>query len=82
MYLNKIFNKMNDIYYDPPLYPLRVRGVSGIHFIKYFVQDNTFCTMKNQKLNSAIPLHRRGAGVGKFPIYLFSDFSTLFINTD
>ncbi len=29
---------MNDIYYDPPLYPLRVRGVSGIHFIKYFIQ--------------------------------------------
>jgi len=64
MFLNKVFIKMNDIFYDPPLYPLRVRGVSGIHFIKYFIQSTTFCTMKNQKINSYIPLQWRGAGVG------------------
>ena len=60
MYLNKIFNKMNDIFYDPPLYPLRVRGVSGIHFIKYFIQGIKFCNVKNQEINSSIPILWRG----------------------
>ena len=64
MHLNKIFNKMNDIYYNPPLYPLRVRGISGIHFIKYFIQGLSFCTMKKQKINSFIHIQLRGAGVG------------------
>jgi len=64
MYLNKIFNKLNDIFYNPPLYPLRVRGINGVQFIKYFIQGLSFCTMKNQKINSFIPLQWRGAGVG------------------
>ena len=60
MYLDKIFNKINDIFYYPPLYPLRVRGVIGIHFIKYFIQGIKFCIVKNQKINSSIPIHWRG----------------------
>ena len=47
MYFIKRFNKMNDICYNPPLYPLQARGISGIHFIKSFVQGIKYCTKKN-----------------------------------
>ena len=56
---------MNNLFYNPPLFPLRMRGFCGIHFFKSFLQGIKNSTKKNQKINSSIPLHWRGSGVGQ-----------------
>ena len=33
-YNGERFKKMNDIFYNPPLPPLQMRGISGIHFFE------------------------------------------------
>jgi len=47
---------MNNLFYNPPLFPLRKRGFSGIHFLNHFFYDTNWYK-KNQKINSSFTLH-------------------------
>ena len=72
----KRFKKMNEIFYNPPLSPLRMRGLSGIHFFESACFSNDYYLFREKSANKYrySPLWR-GAGVGKLLIYLFADFS-------
>jgi len=57
---------MNDIFYNPPLPPLRMRGISGIHFFEstfLSIYDGWYREKSANKFRCSPPW--RGAGVGK-----------------
>jgi len=57
---------MNDIFYNPPLPPLRMRGISGIHFFESTYLLNFYWWYKEKSANKfqCSPLGR-GEGVGQ-----------------
>jgi len=63
---------MNDIFYNPPLPPLLVRGISGIHFFESILLSKINVGLeKNQQINSNVPLPGGAQGwVNNKSIYL------------
>ena len=57
---------MNGIFYNPPLPPLRLRGIDGIHFFESIVISNYNCWFREKSANKfQYSPPWRGVGVGQ-----------------